>query len=898
MEGSDGLLSLSPGPRHVTKRGSVGLLIAVLAALGVGIWLAVSSAGERGALRAAAPHAPAAGGARSDDAMTPVVRGEPRSGAPRGEVAPLPVAPPTVDPGLEVEPPAADGIEILVRAGKPKEPVAGAIVHVADWSTLSEEDQGMLWWSDQGLYDGVERFGRRYRADESGVVRIPRPSEGGFATCEHDGLFGQLDLDSDPSARRTLDLEPDVPIRARVVDAGGAPVAGVPVGLRVTAQWWSWDILKATTGADGIATLEHAQVALLQQDTSQRFAVGIVMHAEEPIQAEVDLEALPSEPIELRLPAYGSVEVILDRIEGSGENAGEGAGASASPSALVFLQEIGREEEQPGYQTWSPRQLEDGRTLFATVGLGLRFIAQPQSPEVAIQPQEFVGPRAAGERVVVHLTPGAAKPRVTGRALLEDGTPLADARLRGTIQYLDPENDWTAGFASATDAEGRFSAHVAEAEGQPAAAGALELELEDPVRGKLAGSVPLAGRLLPGKNDVGDVRLAPPPLLVSGRVVDAAGNGIRGARVTVESASEQREVFIGYAGAGGSSVLHWGGVSAVSAADGSFEVRGEMAGDLFRVTATHADYRGLEPVEATRGASVVLTLAAAGRIAGRIEAEAGISAGSFQVLALDASGNPVGQEERREGDGRFELGALEPGSYAVAVHLSDENAEIARVDDVLVEAGKTTEDPRLDPIDVAGKVERIVLRVRDRDGNPPDELAISRRLPGESSYLEPAWWGGADEIVLVTAERSLDLRLEAGGARTVELFGASGSVDVTLGAGIPIELDLSSLQERLGASYGLYAEVVHLPDGQGRMDSGGQGDERGIVACSVGEPGEWGVRAYVLRTDGMEPEASMSAQIGSSLLTTIEVQDSRTPQTFAVTVEADELEAALSALGG
>jgi hypothetical protein len=874
----------------VTSRGSVGLLIAVLAALGVGTWLALSAAGGRTALQAAAPHAPAAGGAGTDDAMTPVVRGELRSGAPRGEVAPLPVAPAAVERDREIETAPEDAIEILVRVSETKEPVPGAIVLFADWTTLSEEEQAILWWGDESLFHGIERIGRRFRADEAGVVRIPRPSEGAFATCEHEGLFGQLDLDSDPSHRRTLELAPDVVIRARVVDAGGTPVAGIPVGLRVVSQWWSWDILKAITDEDGIAALEHAHAPLLQQhDPSQRFAVGIVMHALEPIQVEVDRTELPSEPVELRLPPHGSVEVILDPPANARD--------PGARSATVFLQEMGREEDQPGYQTWSPRRLEDGRAVFPIVGLGLRFLAHAESPDVEVQPLEFGGPTSAGERIVVHLSPGAAKPRVVGRALLADGTPLADARLRGTIQYLDLENDWTAGFAATTDADGRFAANVGVADG-PAAAGALELELEHRTLGKLAGSVPLARRLLPGDNPVGDVRLAPPPLLVSGRVVDQAGNGIRGARVSLESASEQREVMIGYAGGGTSSVLHWGGLWAFSAPDGAFEVRGELAGDLYRVSATHADYRTLEPLEVRRGASVVLTLAGAGRILGRVLAEPDTSTGSFQVLALDASGNILNAEERREADGHFELVALEPGTYAISVRLAEEDAELARVDGVLVEAGKTTEDPRLDPIDLTGKLERIVLRVRDRDGEPPDELSIARRLPGGSGYLEPTWWGGNEEIVLVTAERSLDLRIEAAGSRTVELFAVSGSVDLALGPGIPLELDLSSVQGALGAGYGLYLELVPQPEIPGRMNAVAHADERGIVESNVGEPGEWGIRAWVMRTDAADPALSTSAQLGGSLLTTIHVEDSKTTQSFAVTADAEVLEAALSELGG
>ena len=47
-------------------------------------------------------------------------------------------------------------------------------------------------------------------------------------------------------------------------------------------------------------------------------------------------------------------------------------------------------------------------------------------------------------------------------------------------------------------------------------------------------------------------------------------------------------------------------------------------------------------------------------------------------------------------------------------------------------------------------------------------------------------------------------------------------VDVNLAGGLPVELDFASLQERLGPSVGVFAELVHLPEGGGgSMTSGG-----------------------------------------------------------------------------
>src|SRR5262249_46695552 len=145
------------------------------------------------------------------------------------------------------------------------------------------------------------------------------------------------------------------------------------------------------------------------------------------------------------------------------------------------------------------------------------------------------------------------------------------------------------------------------------------------------------------------------------------------------------------------SVMQWGGLTAVSIADGAFEVRGHLEGDAYQLSVAHADYRTSEPIDVQRGQSVLVSLDSAGRIAARIEGEPGISIANVQVQPLDASGVAVPSDERRENDGCFQLQGLAPGSYAIRVYLADEDAELARFDDVVVQAGETTEDPRLDP---------------------------------------------------------------------------------------------------------------------------------------------------------------------------------------------------------
>src|SRR5262249_25973008 len=145
----------------------------------------------------------------------------------------------------------------------------------------------------------------------------------------------------------------------------GVVVALVRKGDPPRASTW-----RATSGAGGVARIDDVDLeyslarSAWKAPTSQPFEVGVTIPLPEPVTVPVDLDALPAEPIELRLPATGSLAFQV--VDGGGE-----------PLAATGIVKV----------AWSkagdldvPLD-EQGCGAIARVGLGLAGQALPVIPE-------------------------------------------------------------------------------------------------------------------------------------------------------------------------------------------------------------------------------------------------------------------------------------------------------------------------------------------------------------------------------------------------------------------------------------------------------------------------------------------------------------------------------------
>jgi len=109
---------------------------------------------------------------------------------------------------------------------------------------------------------------------------------------------------------------------------------------------------------------------------------------------------------------------------------------------------------------------------------------------------------------------------------------------------------------------------------------------------------------------------------------------------------------------------------------------------------------------------------------------------------------------------------------------------IARVEGIVVPAapGAVVRDPRLDPLDLRGRLSSVALTVTDGHGAPVEGARVSWRSAGQGACLKGlAVPSGA--CTLRAVGPALDLVVFAPGRRSVERRGVSGAVAAVLEPG-------------------------------------------------------------------------------------------------------------------
>ncbi len=222
--------------------------------------------------------------------------------------------------------------------------------------------------------------------------------------------------------------------------------------------------------------------------------------------------------------------------------------------------------------------------------------------------------------VVLALEQGEA---LRGTVVDERGAPVADA----TVEVEDLDDALT------TDAEGRFST-------PPLSRRQIGLSV------KRDGCSQHRRFVRPGvENDLKvELRCAPS---ASGHVVDAAGNAIEGAKLTLSLADDS--------------------ITAMSGADGRFDFFGTGPG---LVTVTHERYQKTQqPLTLPKHEETTIVLDAAASISGHVLDEAGkpvphAKVGTFPVFSAEANPDDV-LSTYTDADGRFELHGARAGRFVL-----------------------------------------------------------------------------------------------------------------------------------------------------------------------------------------------------------------------------------------
>lgn len=622
-----------------------------------------------------------------------------------------------------------------------------------------------------------------------------------------------------------LRLRPDRTLVVRTVDAQRQPVAGVVVRLTLTrrqadgAEGRSAMDLPAS-GSDGLTQLRHAQEHFPPEPRVHAASLHARLTGAEGEPVAIDPAALPEGPVDVVVPACGSV--LVELLGPDGLPWLSPAGSSLSVRLTLASWNGGSLEKGINNETFDSR----GCATFSHVRCGVRLaLSGPSGWE---RGSEFDGPTRQGEQVRMALRMPADASLMAGRVLGEDGAPF-----QGDVTVRFEGQRGSGGSGLSLDGEGRFLVPVPDWVGRTPSILLYEQGRHQAPRREA--EVVLRGPLVPGRNDLGDLVLRQPPLLVAGQVVVAAG---------VLATDILGHVFVELERCAPGERESWQQAHEFGArldAEGRFEVRGHARGQKFRIL-VRGNCAPQPPREFVPGtADLRLEVTAGSTVSATFLVTPSWENLSYRLVAAAADGNAEQdwrQTSRERGwpsqdAQRIAVGwsGLAAGAYRLLVGCPGQDPLVDLV--VEVPAGGPATDPRLRDIDLGGRVRAVVVRVTD---------AVGKRFVGKATValrgrIETGaqWHGQPFDEQSGDGERFLlsqptDMLVAAEGHRGVVVAGVFADTTVALLPAPKVTLhwvDAPALPE--GVTVGLQWTVVGWPSNGpsltvargGRTESGG-----------------------------------------------------------------------------
>jgi hypothetical protein len=671
-----------------------------------------------------------------------------------------------------------------------------------------------------------------------------------------------------------------------VRDAAGEPVPGVPVGVRIDAAGSQLLWRSVTEGAAGTARFAGGSAQIRETaDLGTRHAAVLAFPLAGGPEVALDRAALPREPVVLVLPPTGAVEIVID--DAAGVPAADLEVELRSPQELL---------QGPGFVAAGTAKPENGVARFAWVGLGqdLRAVARRAGQNLPAV-LDFAGPRLPGQTVVEHvmLQPADARPVLVMHVHDPLDAPVADEDLRIVMIARRPGSTSTGTFNLRTDSRGVLRLLLEDGLGEQA-----ERRLQ--LRATSMGArVAVPDVLRAGDNDLGVVRLQPPPRLCSGIVLGPDGKPVEGAHVSVslqrrEGTSAWREPLRDTE-------------AVTTGADGRFAVHGEAGEGELGVEVAAAGFRPLGPEPFARGAELRLVLEAAATVTGTVLLGEVIEIQDV-VVELSQDGRTVQERlQRRGSQGAFEFTGLPGGTASVRLRVLGERGGLL-VDGVLLRPGEVTADPRLQDVDLAAGRRAVRFTVVGTDGLPVAEAraVVVPEDPRATSFEGHMLDHGAGRVV--TGRASLSLIAFASDHRTRRVDGVADGQTITLPPALAVRLRLPqdcrvpdgswrlevSMRPR-GAvaegSYVLYRGMTGTQSGDGSLPwqspAGAECGPAGDAVLRVPEPGSW-IASWRLQ------RGRRSAAVGDDV--TLTVDDVAGEQGLPAGITAAQLERAVEEL--
>ncbi|MFO1031512.1 MAG: hypothetical protein U1F60_10555 [Planctomycetota bacterium] len=697
---------------------------------------------------------------------------------------------PTLE-GSDLLPIPADAkwVDVLVLDQQTKQPVEGA--EAIWWDGRVHEEIGKLpeaertpFYRDQDQV--AQRWGRRGRSDRDGKLRVHLGKQWTIVQARHAGRFGTTNLHArgePPNGGYRVLLEQDCTVRVHVVDAEGRPAVGIAVSLE------NYDPEQARpsyvggelqTDADGLATFAHVQQrrtvrwgAKEGQPVAQwRLFLGIPGLEMPPIL--IDAVQVPSEPVEVQLPATGRLRAKVTM------------GGRPMPDLQVGFHVGPRDDWRTINATANGSVDPDGWVRFRYVPLGKTlFVMARQSASHLTR--ELPGPTVPEQEVEIVFDLAAESIVVTGRLLHDDGQPIAGQSVGGSFDASRSRG----GISVTTDAAGRFVWWIGiRRDGEDATMRLNQLAFEwRPAKGSaLRVEVPPRD-LVVGTNDLGDLRFGVAELVAAGRFVfDSPGDSRTWLTVTRSEGPPRT-----------SGEERWERVDGLQVdvkEDGRFEVRGNLPPGRQRIEVQATQHLPVEPVEFAVGTrDLVIPVQRGFPLRASCLLPDGLASDKIQLrLQPRDEANRTKPSDLRtrlfdrlharaqaksDGTTPYAWFALPAGTYDLRIEAAGSAEPFVEVPNVVVPSPEGG-DPRLLEIDLRELVTMLRVRVAG-----PSQDQTRRETPmvfvlPQANELE--WQGilANTELVLPVPKRPVDLLVACEGCRPVTLRGVVDGATVTM----------------------------------------------------------------------------------------------------------------------
>ena len=539
----------------------------------------------------------------------------------------------------------------------------------------------------------------RVALDESGSARIPTAFQGTILAFTEDSVGSANRTKDSPRTPQTVRLVRLQWVQAKVSRHDGAPAPGVTILVEDPRRLYAK--AQVATGPDGTARLP---ILPLEADLLSSYSLRAMVALRTTLTHSVLQHPLgqTDAPIALVLPKCTSL-----RVRWTGLPAGTmphvalqqpiPASRMAIAGAMLSLSRIDRAQGIP--QSCTAEGAE-----FAYVEPGIPLEAAVTLDGVAGTLLFAVPTLKADEENTWSIDFANSPPRIQARILDTDGKPLANTDLIATLQGGANRGRYDV----QTDREGRVC--VAPAFDAAADTALRFSQYRNGAQSEIlgAGSVPLAA-LKPGANDLGEVRLHPDPIALSGRVLDSKANPMVGVRLSAVHQTTQYS-------------------STLSNSDGAFVLRlPEPHPPTLRLSLPResdcyfADAPGQPSIVLpTSRTDAVITLERSGRLLVGLTPALPTGLRGLSLSGVDLDHADVTFKKDLPSDAKM----IDVPAGRWKLSLLHYQQPVATMDEVTIDPGVENHDARLMAIDWPSFATLAVLRLEAPDGSPTSECSV------------------------------------------------------------------------------------------------------------------------------------------------------------------------------